>query len=144
MDIDTLLSKHSDNYRFHGVRGETLEELIRQSTDGQIILWGTDHDEHIDNEDGEMDVEYVQGQGYLYTTDIKSIETSYNEFCADGLVLVLEKQADEPFEYSYDRNRQHIIRAEEWRVIGGLRPTFDEDGELIDQEALSLEEIIEM
>lgn len=139
VDIDQLLSKSSENYLFHGVRAATLHRLIAQSENGEILLWGTDHDEHIDNEDGELDTEYVQGQGFLYTTDISDIEMSYQEFCDDGgLVLVLEKMVAEPFDFEHPSDRrQHIVKAEEWKVIGGLRPLFDED-----EECFSLEDIL--
>lgn len=145
-DIDTILSKHSSNYRFHGVRSATLERLIGQSEHGAIKLWGTDHDEHIDNQDGEFDVAYVQGEGFLYVTDISDMEMSFNEFCDDGgLVLVLEKIVAEPFEFIHeDDSRQCIINVQEWKVVGGLRPVVDEDGDVIDQEAFSVEEIVEM
>lgn len=145
MDIDDLMIKNSDNYRFHGVRRATLERLVSQSEGGEIRLWGTDHDEHIDNADGEFEVEYVQGEGYLYTTDISDLEMSASEFAGDdGLVLVLEKIVDEPFEFEHPSDRrQCIVRAEEWRVIGAVRPIFDEDGDMIDQEALSLDAIRE-
>ena len=143
MNIDQLLSKHSDNYRFHGVQSETLEALVSQMEDGVISLWGTDHDEHIDNQDGEFDSEYVQGAGFLYTTTINDIEMSYSEFSGDdGLVLVLEKVADEPFEFTHPTDRrQRIIKVEEWKVVGGLRPVLDEDGEICDQEVVSIEEM---
>ncbi len=143
MDIDTLMSKHSSNYRFHGVRSETLSRLIAQS-EGSMLLWGTDHDEHIDNQDFES--EYVQGQGFLYVTDISDVEMSYNEFCDDGgLVLVLEKSVSEPFEFIHEDDiRQRIVKVQEWNVVGGLRPVVDADGDVIDQEAFSLDEIFEM
>ncbi len=139
-DIDQVMSKHSDNYRFHGVRSATLEALIAQASP-DIALWGTDHDEHIDGEDAE----YAQGAGYLYVTGISDLEMSFNEFCDDGgLVLVLEKIASEPFEFDHPTDRrQSIIKVEEWQVVGGLRPVVDEDGEIVDQEAFSLEEILE-
>jgi hypothetical protein len=145
MNIDQLLSKHSDNYRFHGVQAETLEVLVAQA-DGSIALWGSDHDEHIDNQDGEFDSELVQGQGFLYTTTINDIEMSYSEFIGEsGLVLVLEKVASEPFEVVHPTDRrQRIIKVEDWKVIGGLRPVFDEDGDVIDQEVVSLSELLEM
>lgn len=139
MDIDNLLSKHSDNYLFHGVRGATLFRLINQSENGQIVLWG-----RVEDEDGRAD--YAQGRGEISATDISDIEMSYNEFCdEEGLVLVLEKQVASPVDerHSTDR-REHLVRCEEWRVIGGIRPVFDEDGDVIDQEAFSLEEIGEM
>lgn len=145
MDIDELMTKSNDNYRFHGVRRATLEALAAQAEGGAIRLWGTDHDEHIDNADGEFEVEYVQGEGYLYTTDISDLEMSASEFAGDdGLVLVLEKQVDAPFEFDHPSDRrQCIVKVQEWRVIGGLRPVFDEDGEMVDQEALSLDDIRE-
>ena len=145
-DIDNILSKHSDHYRFHGVRSATLQALIAQAENGQVALWGTDHDEHIDNEDGELEAEYTQGEGYLYVTDISDVEMSFNEFCDEGgLVLVLEKVASEPFEFDHPTDRrQSIIKVEEWKVVGGIRPVVDEDGDVIDQEAFSLEEIMEM
>jgi hypothetical protein len=145
MDIDDLMTKSNDYYRFHGVRRATLERLVAQGEGDQLRLWGTDHDEHIDNQDGEFEVEYVRGAGYLYTTDISDLEMSASEFAGDdGLVLVLEKIIDTPFEFEHPSDRrQCIVRAEEWRVVGGLRPVFDEDGDLIDQEALSLDEIRE-
>jgi hypothetical protein len=145
MNIDQLLSKHSRNYRFHGVRQATLEALAAQATDGKVALWGTDHDEHVDNQDGEFDAEYVQGAGFLYCTDIRDIDMSYQEFASDGLVLVLEKVAEQPFEFSHPTDhRQSIIKVEDWKVIGGLRPVFDEDEEVIDQEVVSLDEVLEM
>lgn len=145
MDIDNLMSKHSDHYRFHGVRGVTLERIVSQSEGGPLHLWGTDHDEHVDNENGEFECQYLQGTGYLYTTDISDLEMSASEFAGDdGLVLVLEKQVDAPFEFEHsDDRRQHIIKVEEWRVVGGIRPLFDEDEDMVDQEALSLDEIRE-
>ncbi len=143
MDIDQLMSKHSSNYCFHGVRSATLSRLIAQSN-GSIALWGTDHDEHIDNQDGELDAKYVQGEGFLYVTDISDLEMSFNEFCDEGgVVLVLEKQVADPFEFIHeDDSRQHIIQVQEWKVIGSLRPVVDEDGEVIDQECFSLDEIL--
>lgn len=143
MDIDELMSKSSDHYRFHGVSLATLERLIGQSEGGEILLWGTDHDDFVD---GEEYSDYVQGKGYLYTTDIRGIELSCNEFAGDdGLVLVLERIVDDPQEW-FPRaadNRECLVRVEEWRVIGGVRPIFDEDGDMIDQEALSIEEVLE-
>ncbi len=141
MDIDKLMSElpGEDKYRFHGVCGATLSELVRQS-DGEIRLWGTDHDGNIDNADNEFETKYVQGEGYLYVTEQKSWETSFNEFAGeDGLVLVLEKRVSDPFETS--NRHESIVRTEEWLVIGGLRGIYDENEELCDQEALSLEEI---
>ena len=137
-DIDQVLSKHSDNYRFHGVRAETLSRLIRQSENGEITLWGRNPESEIED--------YRQGKGELSTTDITGLEMSYNEFCdGDGIVLVLEKMIDEPFEetVSTDR-REHLIRAEEWKVVGGLRPVFDEDEQVVDEQAFSLEEIFDL
>ncbi len=142
MTIDQLLSKDSDNYRFHGA-GDFLSELIAQAEDGEITLWGRDHDDAVD---GESECEWVQGQGYLYCTYIRGIEVCYNSFSgSEGLVLVLEKLVDEPQEWSPrsgDR-RESLIRAEEWRVIGAVRPLFDEDGDEIDQEAFSLQDILD-
>jgi len=143
-DIDQVMSKHSDNYRFHGVRSATLEALIAQASP-DIALWGTDVDEHIDNQDGETEAQYTQGAGFLYVTGVSDIEMSFNEFCDDGgIVLVLEKVASAPFEFDHPTDRrQSIIKVEEWQVVGGLRPVVDEDGEIVDQEAFSLEEILE-
>jgi hypothetical protein len=139
--IDQLLSKHSDNYRFHGA-GDFLSDLIAQAEDGAIRLWGRDHDDAVD---GEAECEWVQGEGFLYCTDIRGVEVIYNNFSGnEGLVLILEKQVENPQEWSPrtgDR-RESLIRAEEWRVIGAIRPIFDEDGEEVDQEAFSLEEIL--
>lgn len=146
MDIDELMSKHSDTYRFHGVRSETLSQLVAQSVDGSIALWGTDHDEHVDNWDNEFETKYVQGAGFLYVTRFADVDMSFNEFCDEGgIVLVLEPIiGSEPVEFDHPSDRrQLIINVEEWRVIGGLRPVFDEDGDVIDQEAFSLEEIIQ-
>lgn len=144
-DIDELLNRHSDNYRFHGVQAATLEELISQSKNGEIRLWGTEDDEHV-NEDFDYggDNEYVQGEGFLYVTNISDIEMSYQEFCGgDGMVLVLEKISPDVFEFDHPSDRrQHIIKVEEWKVVGGLRPVLDEDEEIIDQETFSLEEVI--
>ncbi|MFL5625926.1 MAG: hypothetical protein ACJ788_10085, partial [Ktedonobacteraceae bacterium] len=96
MDIDTLISKSSDNYRFHGTRG-FLSELIAQSENGEITLWGRDHDEAVD---GEIEAEWVQGQGFLYATDITGIDVCFNSFCESGeVVLVLEKIVAEPQEW---------------------------------------------
>ena len=144
VDIDNLLSKSNEHYLFHGVRAATLSRLIGQSENGSILLWGTDHDEHIDNEDNELDCEYVQGEGFLYTTDITDIEMSFNEFCDEGgLVLVLEKQVEEPFDFEHPSDRrQHIVKFEEWKVVGGIRPLFDEDQDVIGEECFSLEEIL--
>lgn len=139
MNIDDLMSKHSDNYRFHGVRSATLARLIAQSEDNQITLWG-----RVEDEDGCAD--YEQGQGELSATDISDIEMSFNEFCDEnGLVLVLEKQVASPVDELHPTDRrEHLLRCEEWRVVGGIRPVFDEDGDVIDQEAFSIEEIGEM
>ncbi len=144
VDIDNLLSKSNEHYLFHGVRSATLSRLISQSENGSILLWGTDHDEHVDNQDNELDTEYVQGQGFLYTTDISDVEMSYQEFCGEGgLVLVLEKIVSEPFDFEHPSDdRQHIVKVEEWKVIGGIRPLFDEDEEVIGEECFSLEEIL--
>lgn len=137
-DIDTILSKNNDNYRFHGVRSATLYRLIQQSENGEITLWGR-------NPESETS-EYLQGEGELSCTEIQYWEMSFNEFCdEEGMVLVLEKQVAEPFEEQHETDyREHLIRAEEWKVVGGLRPVIDEDGDVIDQEAFSLEEIFEM
>lgn len=148
MTIDELLNKHSDNYRFHGVQAETLEALVEQSQNGQIALWGTERDEHVDGDDFdyEEDNEYIQGDGFLYVTNINDIDMPYQEFCGvngDGMVFVLEKVVDAPFEFDHPSDRrQRIIKCGEWRVVGGLRPVFDEDEEIVDQEVFSLEEII--
>ncbi len=116
VDIDNLLSKSNEHYLFHGVRSATLSRLISQSENGSILLWGTDHDEHVDNQ----------------------------EFCGEGgLVLVLEKIVSEPFDFEHPSDdRQHIVKVEEWKVIGGIRPLFDEDEEVIGEECFSLEEIL--
>lgn len=139
--IDQLLSKSSDHYRFHGA-GDFLSDLIAQAEDGAIKLWGRTHDDAVD---GEAECEWAAGEGFLYCTDIRGIEVIYNNFSgSEGLVLVLEKFVDEPQEWSprsADR-RESLIRAEEWRVIGAVRPIFDEDGEEVDQEAFSLEDIL--
>jgi len=139
MDIEQLLTKHSDNYRFHGVQGATLRKLIGQSENGQIVLWGQS------DPDGDFS-EYVQGAGSLYVTDISGIGLSYKEFaCEDGLVLVLEKQIENPQE-SFPRAAtriERLIETAEWRVIGGLRATsFDEDGDYEEDEAISLSDIL--
>ncbi len=136
MDIDQLLSKHSDNYRFHGVRSATLSRLIAQSENGEILLWGR-------NPESETS-DYQQGTGELSVTDISDIEMSYNEFCDDGgLVLVLEKIVAEPVEIDHESDaREHLVRVQDWKVVGGLRPVVDEDGEVIDQEVFSLDEIL--
>jgi hypothetical protein len=138
-DIDELMNKRSDNYLFHGVKGATLAQLIDQSEDGNLVLWG-----RVEDEDENAD--YSQGQGELSATDINDIEMSFNEFCdQSGLVLVLEKQVAEPVDELHPTDRrEHLIRCEEWRVVGGVRPVYDEDGEVVDQEAFSLEEIGEM
>ena len=141
--IDQLLSKSSDHYRFHGVRAQTLSQLISQSENSEILLWGTDEDEHI-TEDFE-EAEYVQGEGFLYVTDIRNIQMSYSEFCDDGgLVLVLEKSVEKPFEFEHPTDRrQFIIKVQEWKVVGGLRPVeVDEDGDVVEEEAFSLEDIL--
>jgi hypothetical protein len=136
MNIDQLLSKHSDNYRFHGIRSATLTRLIAQSENGQIVLWGRDTED---------EGEYLAGQGELSVTDISDVEMSYNEFCDEGgLVLVLEKLVTEPVEVRHETDRREkLVQAAEWQVIGGLRPIFDEDGDVIDQEVFSLDEIVE-
>ncbi len=136
-DIDNLLSKHSDNYRFHGVRSATLNRLIAQSENGELLLWG-----RVEDEDGNAD--YAQGEGELSCTDISDIEMSFNEFCDEGgLVLVLEKMVAEPIENDHETDdREHLIEASEWKVIGGIRPLFDEDGDVISEECFSLEEIL--
>ncbi len=136
-DIDDIMSKSSEHYLFHGVRAATLQRLIAQSEHGQIVLWG-----RVEDEDGNAD--YQCGRGELSTTDISDIEMSFNEFCdEDGLVLVLEKLVDEPFDELHPTDRrEHWIRAEEWRVVGGVRPVFDENEEVIDQQAFSVEEIM--
>lgn len=139
MDINDLLNERpgEDKFRFHGVRAATLNRLIAQSEDGQITLWG-----RVEDEDGNAD--YEQGQGELSATDIRHWELSFNEFCDEnGMVLVLEKQVAEPFEEQYSRS-ELLVRVEEWKVIGGLRPVFDEDGDVVEEEAFSLQEIMEM
>ena len=140
-DIEQILSKHSDNYRFHGVREATLARLIAQSENGQIVLWGR-------NPESETS-EYLQGEGELSVTGYYDLDMSFNEFCDDGgdggVVLVLERVVDEPFEEDHRSDRrEHLIHVEEWKVVGGLRPVRDEDEDVIDQEAFSLEEIMEM
>ena len=137
MNIDQLLSKHSDNYRFHGVREATLARLVAQSENGTITLWGRDTED---------EGEYLEGAGELSVTDISDVEMSYNEFCDEGgLVLVLEKLVVEPVEIRHETDRrERMVQASEWQVVGGLRPVFDEDGDVIDEEVFSLDEIIEM
>ena len=139
MDIDQLLTKSSDNYRFHGVQGATLSRLINQSENGQITLWGQS------DPDGD-ESEYVQGEGSLYVTSIEGLGLSYKEFaCEDGLVLVLEKQVENPTEEFPRANdqRERLIQVVEWQVIGGLRATsFDEDGDYEEDEAISLSDIL--
>ena len=135
MNIDQLLSKHSDNYRFHGVREATLARLIAQSENGNITLWGRDTED---------EGEYLEGAGELSVTDYYSLDLSFNEFCdEDGVVFVLEAVVDEPSEEQHGRH-EILVKAEEWKVIGGLRPVRDENEDVIDQEAFSLEEIFEM
>src|SRR4051812_17498103 len=116
VDIDNLLSKSNEHYRFHGVRSQVLSQLISQSENGQIILWGEDHNDFIEEE--EVYSEYVQGEGYLYSTSVEGMELSCDPtFCNDGgIVLVLEKIVDEPQEW-YPRpgdKRERLIRVEEW------------------------------
>jgi hypothetical protein len=134
MDIDELMSKHSRNYRFHGVRAATLNRLLQQSEGGQIVLWGR------------VEEGYEQGKGEISATDISDIEMSFHEFCdEDGLVLVLEKKVESPFEERHPTDRRECwLQCEEWQVIGGIRPVFDEDEDVIDQEAFSLSEIMGM
>ncbi len=136
-----IFSKFSECY-FHGVRGATLRRLIVQAENGHIALWGTDQDEHVD-EDFEK-AEYVQGEGYLYVTDISDIEMSVNEFCDEtGLVLVLEPQVEYPFDFEHPSDyRQHIIKVEEWKVIAGLRAICDEYSEVEDYEEISLDDLL--
>jgi hypothetical protein len=143
MDILDLLSKPGSHYRYHGVRNATLTLLLCQAQDNQIVLWGQERDEHV----SELDYEgfhYIQGGGYLYTS--LDEEMCYENFCDEGgIVLVLEKQIETPFELILPTDRrQRIVKCAEWRVIGGVRPytVLEDDGfecECID--AFSLEEI---
>src|SRR5713226_4836379 len=114
-DIDQVMSKSSDNYRFHGVREATLSRLIAQAEDGNILLWGTDRYVHIDDDEF---AEYTQGAGYLYTAEIQGWEICFDSFIDDcGLVLILEKQVEEPFEFDHPSDRrQKLIKVEEWKV----------------------------
>jgi hypothetical protein len=142
MDIELLLSKHSDNYRFHGA-GQFLSSLIAQAENGEMKLYGRSHDDAVD---GEEECEWVAGLGYLYVTNMAGIEICYNNFASDDkVVLVLEKQVDEPQEW-YPRNadsREMLIRVEEWKVIGAIHPTaFDEDGDVLEDEGISLEDLL--
>jgi hypothetical protein len=141
MEIEQLLSKHSDNYRFHGA-GQFLSSLIAQS-ENEMKLWGRTTDDAVDDEEK---CEWVQGEGYLYVTNMAGIEICYNNFASDDkIVLVLEKQVDEPQEW-YPRNadsREMLIRVEEWKVVGAIRPTaFDEDGDVLEDEGISLEDLL--
>lgn len=145
MTMEELLCKHSENYRFHGVRAATLYRLVTQAENSQLLLFGTTHNEEIDNQDGELESEYEQGYGFLYCTDISDIEMSSNEFTDEGgLVLVLEKQVTDPFEVIHPTDsRQRIIKVQEWKVVGGIRLIFGEDNEMISQEVVSLKQILE-
>jgi hypothetical protein len=144
MDIDTLLSRDSRTYRFHGVRADILSSLIQQSEDGKIILWGRNPEidaEDFDEEDAEH---YLQGAGELSCTKWADVEMSCQEFCNEGgIVLVLESIVKDAQENRHPTDRREwLIDASQWQVIGGLSPSFDEDGELLELEASSLEEIL--
>lgn len=143
MDIDTLMSKHSNNYRFHGPRG-FLSELIAQSETGEIKLWGRTQDDAVEVDEAGEVAEFVQGEGYLYCADIDDVDICFNEFCESGeIVLVLEKQSAEAQEwFPRSGRRERLIRVEEYKVIGGVRPLYDEDGDLCELEAISLEDIL--
>lgn len=144
MELDALLTKNSNNYRFHGA-GAHLSALIAEAVDGEIKLYGRSTDDAVDGQD---DGEWVAGSGYLYCVEVSGLELVYNNHFMgpDNLCLVLEKIVDEPQEWSprtADR-RESLIRVEEWRVIGAVRPVeFDEDGDAVEEEAFSLEDILD-
>lgn len=129
---------------FHGVKGATLDRLIAQSDDGHITLWG-----RVVDEEGRAG--YECGAGELSVTDAASIEVSFHSFCdEDGMVLILEPITDDPSVECHNQD-EYLIKAEEWRVAGGLRPVYTEvdeeeewpdEPELIDQQEFSLEEIL--
>ena len=153
MELDELMGKHSDTYRFHGVKGCNLSRILKNSEEGEITLWGR-ADEDAEEEEDEVNG-YLPGRGELSVTKWTDIEMSCNEFCdEDGVVFVLEPIVESPREDEHPSDRREFrIQVEEWRVIGGIRPvferTYDEDDELIEEElvefqALSLEEIEEV
>ncbi len=142
MDIDTLMSKDSDNYRFHGA-GQFLSALIAQAENNEMKLYGRSHDDKVD---GEEECEWTPGEGFLYVTNMAGISICYDNFASDDkIVLVLEKVVDEPQEW-FPRNadrREMLIRVEEWKVIGAIRPTaFDEDGDVLEDEGIALENLL--
>jgi len=72
------------------------------------------------------------------------VDMSCNEFVdAGGLLFVLEPVVTEPQEREHDTDRREcLLHVEEWRVVGGLRPVFDEDEEIVEFAAFSVDEIL--
>lgn len=143
MDIFDMLDHNGRETVFHGVRGATLNKLVSESEDGKIHLYGRSSR---DWDDEGCAISHIQDGGYLYVTEYKEIDFSVNEFCDDGgLILVLGAKASDP-EIVDEAAREHVIRLDEWEVIGGIRPSFDpESGELDEEnwEVLSLQEVME-
>ena len=143
MNIFDMLDHNGRETVFHGVRGATLSKLISESEDGQIHLYGRSSR---DWDDDEETMSHVRDGGYLYVTEYAEIDFSANEFTDDGgLILVLGAKVQRP-EIVEEAAREHVIRVDEWEVIGGVRPSFDrETGELDEEnwEVLSLQEVLE-
>jgi hypothetical protein len=141
MDIFDMLDHNGRETVFHGVRSATLSKLVSESEDGNIHLYGRSSRDW-DDEDA---ASHIQNGGYLYVTDYKEIDFSANEFCDDGgVILVLGAKVSDP-EIVDEAAREHVIRLDEWEVIGGVRPAFDpETGDLDEEnwEILSLEEVL--
>jgi hypothetical protein len=128
MDIFDMLDHNGRETVFHGVRSATLSKLVSESEDGNIHLYGRSSRDW-DDEDA---ASHIQNGGYLYVTD------------DGGVILVLGAKVSDP-EIVDEAAREHVIRLDEWEVIGGVRPAFDpETGDLDEEnwEILSLEEVL--
>ena len=120
-----------NNYEvcFHGLHAANLWHVVNVSNgigDGSIHLYGRSHAD-VEAEDAVL--EHVLDGGVLYTTTWQNIELSINEFVGDGALLVLGAKAGvQPhLEHQGHRDREQIVRLEEWEVIGAIKLPDEDD-----------------
>jgi len=124
---------------FHAVAASNLSKMIEN---GAIHFYGRAETDAQNAESGNA-AEWILDGGWLYTVSNRDLDLSENEFVGDGLILELAAIVENPQIVLQGRNgREKVIRVEEWQVVGAIRPICDEDGEVIDQEEISFEEIV--
>jgi len=124
---------------FHAVAATNLAHMIE--SDGIHFYGRSAPDAELSEKDEAL--EWVRDGGWLYTVANTDLDLCENEFVRDGLILELAPRVGNPEIVLQGRNgREKVIRVEEWQVIGAIRPILDADGEVVDQQDFSLEDIL--